>query len=316
MPRFDITIAGELNLDLLFYGLPRVMEAERELLASDFFLTLGSSSAILAHNLSVLGTKVGFITSVADDAFGRTALDFLRHAQVDLSKVAEAPGIPSGLTVLLIHSHDRHIVTYPGTIVSLSRRDLDFDYLADTRHFHLSSLYLQRALLADLPELFQRLKRAGVRISLDTNDDPDDRWDTLDQLLPNVDILLPNERELCKLSGTDDVAEALRRMSSRVPLLVVKRGAQGALACRGDEQIATPALAVEAIDSVGAGDSFNAGFLHAYLRGEGLASCLLWGNAAGALSTQRRGGIEAFRDGGLTDEFLRRSGLTAHGRRV
>ena len=310
MPHFDVTIAGELNLDLLFYGLPREMEAERELLASDFFLTLGSSSAILAHNLSVLGTSVGFITRVAGDGLGQLALDFLRRAHVDLSKVAEAPGTASGLTVLLIHSHDRHIVTFPGTIVALSRHDLDVDYLTDARHFHLSSLYLQRGLIPDLPGLFRQLKQAGLGISLDTNDDPDDQWHgVLDRLLPYVDVLLPNERELYKLSGMADFDTAVRHMSSRVPLLVVKRGAQGALACRGGEQVTTAALPVEVVDSVGAGDSFNAGFLHAYLRGEDLANCLLWGNAAGALSTQGKGGIEAFRDGRLMDEFLRRCGV-------
>src|ERR1019366_3996067 len=87
VPQFDITIAGELNLDIILYGLPEELPLEQELLASGLVVTLGSSSAITAHNLSVLGTQVGFITRVGDDALGRVALDRLRAAAVDLTRI-------------------------------------------------------------------------------------------------------------------------------------------------------------------------------------------------------------------------------------
>src|SRR5271154_5180379 len=203
MSKLDIAIAGEINLDLILYGLPEQMPMERDLLASGFAITLGSSSAILAHNLAALGSRVAFVTKVGDDSFGTLSLDRLRERGVDLARIAHGP--KSGVTVILPHGPQRRILTYPGTISQLRFDDLDFDYLASARHFHLSSLFLQRELLPRVPELFHRMKSAGLTTSLDTNDDPDDGWTgRLDEILPHVDILLPNEREAMKLSRADD----------------------------------------------------------------------------------------------------------------
>src|SRR5271170_1426169 len=231
MTKLDIAIVGEINLDLILYGLPEHMPTERELLASDFVVTLGSSSAILAHNLAALGSRVGFVTKVGDDAFGTLAVERLRERGVDLASIAH--GAKSGVTLILPHGAQRHILTYPGTISELRFEDLDFDYLASARHFHLSSLFLQRELLPRVPELFHRMKFAGLTTSLDTNDDPDDSWTgSLDEILPYVDILLPNEREAMKLSRADNLETAIQRLSQKVETIVVKMGANGAVGIR------------------------------------------------------------------------------------
>jgi sugar/nucleoside kinase (ribokinase family) len=147
MPRFDVTIAGELNLDLILYGLPDQLPPERELLADRMMLTLGSSSAIAAHNLAALGSKVGFQSLIGDDSLGKIALERLAEGGVDVSKVRRTHGpTTTGITIILPRTGWRNILTYAGTIAELSLRDLDFDYLSDSRHFHLSSLYLQQAL--------------------------------------------------------------------------------------------------------------------------------------------------------------------------
>jgi sugar/nucleoside kinase (ribokinase family) len=299
MPRFDVTIAGELNLDLIMYGLPEQLLPERELLADRMMLTLGSSSAIVAHNLSALGSRVGFQSRIGDDPMGKIALERLQEGKVDTSKVRVVPGqTTTGLTVILHHPDWRNILTYPGTIAELSWDDLDLEYLADSRHFHFSSFYLQKGLRPRVTELFQRLKAKGLTISLDTNDDPDDRWEGgLNELLPYVDVFLPNEREACKAAGTEDLEEAIRKLSERVPLLVVKLGRKGALAQKGSQRFtAAPSKELVPVDSVGAGDSFDAGFLHEYVRGTDISKCLASGNAAGSLSTTRPGGTEAFRE--------------------
>jgi len=306
MPRFDVTIAGELNLDLILYGLPEQLLPERELLADRMMLTLGSSSAIVAHNLSALGSRVGFQSRIGDDPLGQIALDRLREGGVDVSLVRRAPGATTtGLTVILPHEGWRNILTYSGTIAELCWDDLDLDYLADSRHFHFSSLYLQKALRPRVAELFQQLKSRGLTISLDTNDDPDDLWDGLSAILPHVDIFLPNEREACKVARTEGLEEAVKKLSQLVPLVVVKLGHKGALAQRGAERLTMPAREVVAIDPVGAGDSFDAGFLHEYVRGADLPTCLASGNLAGALSVTRPGGTEAFRDAMHRQQFFR-----------
>src|SRR5277367_343479 len=234
MPRFDVTIAGELNLDLILYGLPEQLAPERELLANRMMLTLGSSSAIVGHNLAALGSRVGFQSRIGDDPLGRIALERLQQGGVDASLVRRVPGeITTGLTVILHHEAWRNILTYSGTIAELVWQDLDLDYLADSHHFHLSSYYLQKGLRPRVAELFQYLKSKGLTISLDTNDDPDDQWEGgLRDILRYVDVFLPNEREACKAAGTEDVEDAIQKLSELVPLVVVKVGRKGAIAQR------------------------------------------------------------------------------------
>ena len=303
MSKLDIAIAGEINLDLILYGLPEQMPTERELLASGFTITLGSSSAILAHNLAALGSRVGFVTKVGKDPLGNLAMERLRESGVDLTHVAH--GARSGVTLILPHGPLRHILTYPGTISELRFKDLDLDYLGSARHFHLSSLFLQRELLPDVPELFRRMKSAGLTTSLDTNDDPADRWDNiLEEILPHVDILLPNEHEAMRMSGADDVETALWRLAKKVETVVVKMGANGAAAIRDGRRFSAPAVPVTVIDPIGAGDSFDAGFLHQFLRGADLPTCLAYGNLCGAFSTTDCGGTEAFRNAARMQEFL------------
>lgn len=305
MPHFDITIAGELNLDLILYGYPEEIPVERELLADGFRMTLGSSSAILAHNLAALGAKVGFITCTGNDELGRIARERLARSGVDLAHARTLDAAGTGVTIVLPHDRTRHMLTYAGTIAAMTMADLDMDYLASARHFHLSSLYLQRGLTADVPKLFERLRQAGLTISLDTNDDPDDRWGyPLEEILPLVDVFLPNERELLRITGKDTLEAALEELSPRVRCIAVKRGARGSAVKTAKEFVTAEPVAVSPVDTIGAGDSYNAGFLFAWLQGLELAECARAGNMTGALSTLRPGGTEAFCDAGLMAEFL------------
>lgn len=311
MPSFDITIAGEINLDLILYGLPEEMATERELLGNGFEVTLGSSSAILAHNLATLGVSTGFITRVGHDEFGQIALERMREAGVDLSKVVESTtGTKTGVTILLPHGAHRHILTYPGTMVEMTRADLDMDYLASARHFHLSSLFLLRGLEADFPAIFRELKSRGLTLSLDTNDDPEDKWGgVLRELLPMVNVLLPNRGELCRMMGRETVEQALDDLVGVVPVVAVKCGGDGALVQIGRERIAVPGVNVTPVDTIGAGDSFNSGFLAAWVAGATPVEAAAAANITGALSTQRPGGTEAFRDATLRDNFLQKHGF-------
>jgi sugar/nucleoside kinase (ribokinase family) len=306
MCRFDVTIAGELNLDLILYGVPEEIPRERELLASDLNLTLGSSSAIVAHNLASLGSSVGFVSCIGDDPFGELALARLSAARVDVGKVSILPGRKTALTVIMQRDSWRNMLTYSGTIFDLRIEDLDLDYLSSAQHFHLSSFYLQRGLRESVAELLKKLKSAGLTTSLDCNDDPEDHWDGgIREALKYVDVFLPNAREAMRLTKTANARAAAEELAGTVPMVVVKLGAEGALARRGEEQWSSPALRIEVVDPVGAGDSFDAGFLHEYLKGSDVKTCLLAGNLAGALSVTRAGGTEAFRDQEHRERFLR-----------
>jgi len=301
----DIVIVGETNLDLILYGLPEEMPVEREILGSDFDMTLGGSSSILAHNLAVLGTRVGFVSEIGNDAMGTIAQGYLEGCGMDLSRFRQKTGGKTGVTLLLPHGKERHILTYPGVMSELRIEDLDLAYMTSARHFHLSSLFLQTGLHAGLPQLFESLRSAGLTVSLDTNDDPTGVWrGVLDLLLDRIDILLPNEDELLRIADATTTDQALDKLGSRVPLIVVKCGARGALVQRGEQRQWVPPIVIEPVDTIGAGDSFNAGFLNVWLQGENPIIAAAMGNLTGALSTLRPGGVAAHRDVSLRTQFL------------
>ncbi|MFY9852634.1 MAG: carbohydrate kinase family protein [Terracidiphilus sp.] len=295
--RFDITLAGDANLDILLYGLPENLPPERELLAGGMAIRPGGSAAITAHNMAALGHSVGFITTVAGDDLGKLCQAELRQAGVDLSRCVPVEHTQTGVTVLLQHELRRHMFTYAGATFHLSYSDLDLDYLADARHFHMASYYLQRSLTPQIPLLFATLKEAGLTISLDPNDDPAQQWDRcILEALPFVDLLMPNEREACLLAAEPDLDKAIAILRSLVPLLVVKRGVNGASAFSGSQSWHAPSRPIKVVDAVGAGDSFNAGFLHAWTRGRSIEQALGCGNLAGAWSTTASGGTSAFHE--------------------
>ena len=307
MTSFDISVIGELNLDLILYGLPQELVLEREHLANNLSITLGSSSAIFAHNIAALGNKVSFSSCIGSDPFGDICLKRLGESGVDLSHVKRLPGKTTGLTVILPQRKQRYILTYPGTMYDMSERDLDLNYIFNSKHLHVSSYFLHKALRPHFIEIFRKAKEGGLTTSLDTNDDPEDRWSVdIALLLKYVDVLLPNERESCKLARTDDLEKAIDTLAQKVRILVVKRGSQGAVARVGKEKFAAYPPTVDNVDPVGAGDSFDAGFLHQFIRGAKIEDCLKSGNIAGALSVTKAGGTEAFRDAPHRDAFLRK----------
>ena len=308
MKHFDISVVGELNADLILYGLPQTLEPEREHLASDFAITLGSSSAIFAHNISMLGSRVGFSSCIGADPLGKFCVDRLLDSGVDVSGVRTIPDKTTGVTVILPLGKQRQILTYLGTTLDLQFAHLDLNYLCSASHFHLSSFFLLRALRPRIPELFSQMKASGLTTSLDTNDDPEGLWaEDAKTVLKSVDIFLPNEREACRLAGTADVQSALDKLSPLVPIVVIKCGPNGAFAKRSKNQFHAPALAVQPVDTVGAGDSFNAGFLHKFILRASLEECLEYGNTVAALSTTRAGGTEAFRDRSHRESYLQTS---------
>jgi sugar/nucleoside kinase (ribokinase family) len=304
---FDVSVIGELNLDLILYGLPQSLVLEREHLATDLSITLGSSSAIFAHNLSHLGNRVGFSSCIGDDPFGDICVQRLSASGVDVSHVKKLKGKTTGLSVILPQRKDRYIVTYPGAMYEMTERDLDQSFVFNAKHLHLSSYFLQKGIRPQLIHIFRKAKEAGLTTSLDTNDDPEDRWSgDIQLLLRYVDILLPNERELCKLAQTKDVEQAAESISQKVRILVIKRGSQGAVARVGKEKhVAFPPV-VDVVDPVGAGDAFDAGFIHQFIRGAKIEDCLKFANCAGALSVTRAGGTEAFRDAVHREAFFRK----------
>ncbi len=303
----EVCVVGELNLDLILYGLPENPLPDHEHLASSMAFTLGSSSGIFAHNLCVLGTEVGFISKIGNDPLGKMAADRLSTAGVDISRIKQGTGSTStGLTVVLPHTQHRFMFTYPGTMFEMQYSDIALDYLLSARHFHLSSFYLHRALRPQIVNLFRQAKQAGLTTSLDTNDDPENQWaPDLLEVLPYVDVFLPNDREAKKIAGTNDSSQALSFLAQHAKIVVLKRGSSAAICRTGNEQWSAAPPTVPMVDDIGAGDTFDAGFIHAFLLGAKLEDCLAYANIAAAYSVTKPGGTEAFRDRKALSSFIR-----------
>ncbi|QNK00635.1 carbohydrate kinase family protein [Dyella telluris] len=287
-----LLMAGEINVDLVFTGCGRLPEFGGEVLASGFRQGPGSSSMICAMGLARLGHSVAFAGVTGADGWGDYCIDAMRDAGIDVSAVTRDASLQTGITVALSSSHDRALVTYMGAIGAL-RDDMIADaQLAACGHLHVSSYYLQDALRPGLRALFKRARRAGLTVSLDPGFDPHQRWGReLVQLLPLVDVFLPNEREACAISGEADALASLHALRNGHTLTVVKLGSDGCMALQPDGRpLSAPAHAVDVLDSTGAGDSFDAGFLHAWRQGLPLRECLRWGSACGSLSTRGIGG--------------------------
>jgi sugar/nucleoside kinase (ribokinase family) len=293
MSGFDLLVLGDVNPDLILHGdtvVPAFGQAER--LVDEARLVIGGSGAILACGAAKLGLRVALAGVVGDDMFGRYMCERLQAHGVDTSAVVVLPDRPTGVTVVLSGRHDRAMLTSPGTIGELRRSVIDEDLLRRTRHVHVSSYFLQRELAPELPGLFHDARAGDTTTSLDPNWDPTGVWDSgLTALLPEIDVFLPNEVEALSMARISVVEDAIARLrSSGAGTVVVKTAAQGSVGAQAGDLVAVPALPTQVLDSTGAGDSFDAGFLAAYLAGEPLRRCLEIGNACGALSTRGIGG--------------------------
>lgn len=292
---YDILVIGELNVDLILRGADVMPEfGQVEKIVEDASLSLGSSSAIFACGASRLGLRVGFTGKVGDDEFGHYLIHTLSTRNVDTSPIIIDPGIKTGLTVHLSSGHDRAMLTYLGSIAAMTGKDLDDRLIGRTRHIHQSSFFMQRGLHSDLPGYLAKARAAGVTVSMDPGWDPQVQWNrTIQTALREVDIFMPNEQEALAILQVPTLGQAMEVCQQQFQMAVIKRGHLGSAACRGNELTSLPVFPVKVTDTVGAGDSFDAGFLYGYLHGMDLQDCLAWGNACGALSTTGFGGISA-----------------------
>ena len=286
-----ILIAGELNPDLILREYQTFPELGKEVLVEDLDLTLGSSSAICAVGLARLGNQVTFAAATGADVYGDYCASFLAKEGVDVSLVQRKPELKTGITVSVTSAKDRALVTYLGAIAAFSAADLPPGALKAHNHLHVSSYFLQEALRPGVRDLFAAARKAGVTTSLDTGWDPSEKWERdLIDTLKETDVFLPNESEIRAISGRTDVEEGLRALDNGHTLVVGKLGADGAAVIQQGKMIRVPAFKIKVVDTTGAGDSFNAGFLDAWLRREPLEDCLRLGAACGALSTLGLGG--------------------------
>lgn len=304
-----VLVVGEINVDLVLQGYHGFPAPGKEVLVDDFSMVLGSASAICAMGLARLGDPVAFLGKVGDDAWGRFCLDAMRERAIDVTRVVVDPALKTGVTVAITSPKDRALVSFLGSISALQGADVPGRAFAGFDHLHISSYFMQEGLRPAIRGLFAEARRQGLTTSLDPGFDPSQTWGRdLHETLGEVDVFLPNEVEVRGLSGQDDPEEGLRRLQNGRTRIVAKLGALGSMTLEDGDLVRAPAFSVNALDTTGAGDSFNAGFLHAWLSGAPVTSCLRLGGACGALSTLGLGGTARQPSLGEAEAFLESQG--------
>jgi sugar/nucleoside kinase (ribokinase family) len=295
---FDVLVVGELNVDLILSDIEKFPEIGKEVLAHGMTLTLGSSSAIFASNISSLGARVAFLGKIGKDKFGEVVLETLKTNHVDVSMVKTDENAGTGATIVLYVDEDRANTTYPGAMDLLTPGDITEEDLKKARHLHFSSYFLQPGMWKGLGQLFRLARKLGLTTSFDMQWDPKETWDMdMEDILPHVNVFLPNEMELKSLTGKKDLYEAIDSVKKYSETIVIKRGNKGSIVVQDNNLFDLPSFLNEkVIDTVGAGDSFNAGFIFKYIKNENISECQKFGNLAGAVSTTAAGGTTAFRN--------------------
>jgi len=307
-------IVGDVVGDIAF--------GQAETLVERGALTVGGSSAIMACGAARLGLRVAFVGAVGDDSAGRFMREELSARDVDVSGCIVLPGRSTGLTVHLVrpgHERDRAMLTSPGCVGDLTAAEVPRALVARARHLHGGSFFLLPDLAPGLARLFAEARRAGHTTSLDTQGDWSGRWqghlrETLQETgvyLPNLDEALAASAALgtAATAGVQPGAQAvgasleslgalnlegvLRTLAGLGPQPVIKCGAQGAVALDGDAVVRAAALRADPVDTIGAGDSFDAGFVYGSLQGWPVSRSLGFAAACGSLSTRAAGGVDA-----------------------
>jgi sugar/nucleoside kinase (ribokinase family) len=190
------------------------------------------------------------------------------------------------VTVAAVVGHDRAFLTHRAGKAQPATLDAALDW-DEARHLHIA----EYATLHEIPDLVTRAKARGLTVSLDPS------WDSsliheknLLETCKGIDLFLPNMEEASAITGSADPLVAIRKLRQSFPHVALKGGADGAWLLADTEVLHAPAEAVDVVDTTGAGDAFNAGFLHAWLDGETAETCLQSGIRAGSLAVRAAGG--------------------------
>ena len=297
MKEFDIIALGELNVDLILNQIEGEPEIGKEKFAKQMTLTLGSSTAIFAANAAALGAKVAFCGMIGNDSFGDLVEQSLQKKGVDTRYLIRQDKYATGATICMSYDEDRANLTYQGAMDFMSLEDINPEIFKTTKHIHISSIYMQSGVKRDLVKILELCKENGVTTSLDSQWDPAEKWD-LDYktVLPLVTVFMPNETELKFLTQSQTLDEAIEKIRPYINAAVIKCGSRGSLLMRQGKQdrVQKALLNKNVVDCIGAGDSFNSGFITRLAAGDSLDKCQQYGNMTGAVNTTAAGGTTAF----------------------
>lgn len=289
-----VLFIGDVNVDILMGGLTQFPVPDREITCEKFEVTMGSAAALCACAYASLGGEAAFCGLAGRDDNGDYMINGLQAFGVDTELIERSDTVATGVTVNLLESGRRTQVTYPGTIAAFEGLQLSSSRVKKFHHLHIAGPYQQMKFRPRITELLKICGTHSVGTSLDPQWDQTERWEDIDDWLPHLDYFFVNQDEAASLSGVSDPGRACRTLAARTSCPVVKAGKEGAFLSLDHQVRQIPTWRVEPVDTTGAGDSFDAGFLFSRLeRGDDPASAARFGNAVGARSCQFWGGVNA-----------------------
>jgi sugar/nucleoside kinase (ribokinase family) len=314
---YDLVTFGDLCVDLIISGKDVVPEfGQVEKLVDNYAVEMGGSCSIFACQAARLGLKVAILGRVGQDIFGELIIQELKHAGVDTRYVIVDPAYQTGVGLHLVHLNDRAMLTYLGALNAIDLADIPQEFFTQARHLHHGSYFLHSRLRPDMAAIFRKACQAGMTISLDTNWDPEDKWGAdLMNLFPMVDLFFPNLQEAihivrANVGEAGDAEEAGQQLiSAGAKRVAIKLGEDGAILV-GKEGVLRCQVepARPGGDGIGAGDSFDAGFVAAWLRSLPLKTCLEVACFCGQQVASERGGVKGQPDWHRAENFLKRQG--------
>lgn len=315
----DVAVVGPLNIDLLLVGDgPPSWEAIPTWGGpADIDMTAAGSSGYFAADLAKLGAQVGVISCLPDDALGNFVLDVLRSSGVDVSCVRQVPDAVCGIAAyILLFGNRKRPLAYRMPSHDpwpLTFSDDEKAYLLDARALHCGGyLHFESTWHGETVRLYKEAKARGLFTSVDSQfplHAMEPPWlPGFEDLLPHVDLLLCDEDEARSIAANDDldaVAQILLRAGPTV--VVIKQGADGSTVYTADGSVHQPAVKLgELVDSIGAGDAYDAAFLIGILEGWSLEKCARFASVVAGFTVTGTGGSQAMPTRQQVEEYLRK----------
>lgn len=292
-----IAIVGNLNVDQVVQTVTRFPAWDEELIVDAFHLELAGTAGYLAAAARGLGMEPFVVSTIGNDTLGSFIRDELVSAGIDPSGVVTLPGMATCLGIIFVGEHgERSILTVLGAHEKMSvqvAREQDPGIATCPDVFLCGSYLLPEFRPAHLVKYARELRARGQTVIFDPSWDPAG-WPDATQaetyaLLAEVDLFMPNDEELARLTRTERWQDGVDALAHTGCQVIVKRGARGAATRVNGTDIVVPALNVRAVNTIGAGDVFDMGFLYARRQGQDIDACMAFGVATAAYVIAQEG---------------------------
>ncbi|WP_373230712.1 carbohydrate kinase family protein [Cohnella sp.] len=303
MKNYDVIVIGDANIDLVVAGCNELPAPGQEVLVQNMTIHVGGGAALFSLALAKLGLKIAFNGVLGEDGFGQFVRDQFSRYGIDTSYIRKSRR-NTGISIAINPENDRSFITYTGSNAELSLQQLDMNSVALGRHVHLTG-YRGSQNHSEYLETVKKLKALGVTTSIDVGwDDTGEWYQGIFDLMNEVDVFFMNEAEARHYTGCSTAGESIRFLAKYCSHIVLKLGSEGAVVAVDGRQAYRSGFSVQVVDTTGAGDSFNAGYIYGYLAGKQPEECLIYGNACGALSVSEYGGSTGTTNIQLLEKFI------------